>query len=396
MTDRHPQKNTPSAAVLALAQAAALAVPGVASAEMNAEYLYSWYREADIPGSRTGNGQSQERYDIRSHLVRLVGPWKDKNLGLNLMYETLSGASPWFVMAGPDGRPLQVMSGASIREERIAADGSVSFAIPGGTAAVTLGTSDEDDYRSFSGGGEVEFTDPEKSWTWSLGGRYSNDRIEPTQGGRQTPSVRKEDKESLNAYAGVSRVLSPRTVVQGGLSAMLADGYLSDPYKLVQVQSTGSLMPDSRPDQRLGWAAVTKLRHHVEQADAALHADYRYYVDDWDIHSHTLELTWHQNVGDSWRVSPGLRWYSQSQAEFYAPYFATPPADGYASSDYRLSPFGALSGRLDVTKTLGDFAVGGGAEYYEADGRYAVDSVDVESPGLVEYWSFHARLSYQF
>src|SRR5690606_605587 len=139
------------------------------------------------------------------------------------------------------------------------------------------------------------------------------------------------------------------------------------------------------------------LRHYLPQHKAALHADYRYYYDSWDIEAHTVELSWQQMLGESWRITPGLRWYSQSQADFYAPYYQSLRGDGRASSDYRLSPYGAISLRLDIRKALAqDWEIGAGAEWYEASGDYAIGSVKIENPALVEYLIFSARIGKRF
>ena len=103
-----------SAALLALTQAA-LALPGIATAAeggtLQTDYLYSRYDEAKLSAGRSASGESESRYRIDSHLFRVSTALDDNNLGLDLTYETLSGASPWFVLPDANGRPVQVMSG---------------------------------------------------------------------------------------------------------------------------------------------------------------------------------------------------------------------------------------------------------------------------------------------
>lgn len=388
-------------ALAALTQAA-LALPGVARAEVaagqvSADYLYSDYREADIPGNRSASGQSDERYEIQSHLFRLISPLGRQTLGLNLTYETMSGASPWFVTPGAGGRPVQVMSGASIREERVDIQGTWAVPLAGNNVAFTLGYSDEDDYRALNGGVELQVDTSINALSWSAGLGYSSDTLEPTVGASSPNVIDKADKDTLTMYGGASLVLDERTVVQGSASYSHNDGYLSDPYKLAYIQSEANTVADSRPDERQSWAISARLRRNYADWGGALHLDYRYYHDDWEIQAHTLELAWHQAFANSWRVAPALRWYSQSRASFYAPYYDTARDDGLASSDYRLSPFGALSARVDLTKTLFEhWALGGGVEFYKASSDYAVKHVDVDNPGLVEFLSLRLRLSYVF
>ena len=60
--------------------------------------------------------------------------------------------------------------------------------------------------------------------------------------------------------------------------------------------------------------------------------------------SHTFELAWYQTLFDRLLIVPSVRYYSQGQADFYAPFCAAPRRDGFRSSDYRLSAFGATRG----------------------------------------------------
>jgi hypothetical protein len=62
-----------------------------------------------------------------------------------------------------------------------------------------------------------------------------------------------------------------------------------------------------------------------------------------------------------------------------------------ASSDYRLSPYGAISGKLRVETHITDWPanlswkLGASFERYQAEGGLALGSVDVESPALVSF-----------
>jgi hypothetical protein len=84
-----------------------------------------------------------------------------------------------------------------------------------------------------------------------------------------------------------------------------------------------------------------------------------------------------------------VRYYSQSQAEFYAPWFDSEPSDGLYSSDYRLSPYGALSYRIRAETRLQswelDWILNVGYERYRSSGDLALGKVSVENPGLVSF-----------
>lgn len=382
-----------SAALLALTSAA-LALPGISGKAQAAapvsepvlSYQVSHYREGDIDADRHQGGD-RDRYEIDTHqlgFATALGAKTDMNL--ELMVESMSGASPWYVMPDAQGKPVQVMSGASIKEDRYDLQGSVNRYIDSDTVAtVSLGYSDEDDYRAVNVGLSGEKSWPERQLTLSGGIGYSDDELEPTQGKIPT-SVRSAEKDNLTAFIGLSVTLNKRTAVQTSLSVSDQSGFLSDPYKRAFIVGpTATIAPDTRPDERQQWIWLTRLRHFIPGVNAAVHADYRYFDDDWNVESHTLELGWYQNIGETWRVDTAVRYYSQTASYFYAPYYLSPRADGLASSDYRLSPYGALSLRLRAVKSLGPWQFSAQWETYEAKASLSLDDVDVENPGLVEF-----------
>ena len=386
----------PSSALLALT-GAALALPGIAGkahaaapvSEPVLSYHATRYSEANIDSDKHLGGD-RERYEIDTHqlgFATAIG--KQTDMQLDLMVESMSGASPWYVQPDANNKPVQAMSGASIKEDRVDLQSRFNHFVNSDTvASLLLGYSDEDDYSAANIGFEFEKTLAQQPLTVSAGIGYSDDELKPTQG--STPvSVTRADKDALSAFVGVGVTVNARTVVQTSISLNDQQGYLSDPYKLAYVASLPQrLVSDSRPDDRRQWVSLTQLRHFVPAANAALHVNYRYFDDDWDIESHTLDLGWYQNVGNSWRIDTVVRYYSQTAAYFCAPYYLSPRADGLASSDYRLSPYGALSLRLRAVKSLGPWQLSAQWEGYEAKASHSLKSVDVESPGLVEFTTF--------
>ena len=98
----------PASWVYALASSA-LALPGIAGAESpegryTSSYSYSRYFEDDLPAGRLASGSTQ-RYEIDSHQFHLGGPVTSRSgLGIDVVYESMSGATPWYVERGPGGR----------------------------------------------------------------------------------------------------------------------------------------------------------------------------------------------------------------------------------------------------------------------------------------------------
>lgn len=386
-----------SPALLALTGALA-ALPGYAEQDADTGYRYSFYKEADLSAGHSASGQAQSRYEIHSHQLEhsqsLNQNWQ---LDVELMVETMSGASPWFVLPDNQGGAVQVMSGASISENRQVLSVGATHDDAGDMRwSGRLGVSDEDDYRALSGGLQWEFDQNQRSRTWSAGLGLSKDKLEPTDGGndRFPDRIVRADKDSVQAVVGVSQILNRQTIAQLSLAYSRDSGFLSDPYKLVFVD--GNNRPDSRPDQRNKWALTTRMRHYWKALGTTLQLSWRHFEDNWDIRSDTVELGALGRIKQRWRWSSRLRWYQQSQADFYGPYFNQAPASSLHSSDYRLSPYGAVSLRLGVDYFSQRWSLGLAWEHYDSDGRYAPGSVNLENPGLVDFDILSVAFAWHF
>lgn len=386
----------------------ALALPGLAGGARAdtpierpaSDYSFRFYAEEPLPEAKAASGNpTRERYEIQMHQFHLEAPAAERSdLSLDLVYETMSGASPWFV-TNEGGSAVQVMSGASIREERTDALVSGNYYFDRAKLGASAGISTENDYFSWNLGSSGEMSFNDKNTTLSAGAGFSDDRIEPTEAalfGR----IEEGHKNGYSAFAGLSQVLGRKSVIQSSLSYKFNNGYLSDPYKLAEVG--GANVRDNRPNQRHQLAWLTRYRRHYESLSASLHLDYRYYFDDWLLTSHTLEAAWYQSLFGFLKLIPSFRYYSQSQAEFYSPFYSSLPADGFVSSDYRLSPYGAIvygiKAEVEVVDWPGklDWQLSAGWERYQADADLALKKVSVESPGLVGFDLFSLQLQGRF
>lgn len=405
MPDDVPPAWPSASGALAALTAAALAIPLAAAAQgaeggaaqpLQWDYRLSGYREGRLDKRRLAAG-SAERYHVDSHLVRAaVAAGPDTDLSAELAVETMGGASPWFVTPGPGGKPMQVMSGASISERRQAVKLVATHRAGDLAAVVTASHSRERDFRSAGLGVEGRWSFNEQLDTLSAGLAHTGNRLDPTEGGsaRFPARIERATNRAWTVSLGYARVLDARTQVQAGLSYSRLAGYLSDPYKLAYVG--GMLLPDQRPDGRRELVWQTRLRHHVPSLGASLHLDYRWFSNDWKVRAHTVEAAWHQPLPQGWQLAPRLRWYSQSQAYFYAPYYQGARSDHLHSSDYRLSPYGALSLSVEAERPLGDWTLRLRGEAYRSGKAWALRSVGEASPGLVDFHVWSAALSRSF
>lgn len=384
-------RRAPSRSLMALS-ATALALPGIATADSpptqsTVSYKYSNYQEDDVSRREAPFGE-RERYEIDVNQFRLLMPTgRNTSFQLDAIRESMSGASPWFTTADSAGNPLVNLSGASgIRDQRSEVALTGSYYLENGTVSANVGYSEEDDYRSRYIGLSGQRNFNREMTTVAVGLSYADDDIFPTDA-ELFNRVVSENKDVSSAYISISQIINQTTIFQTALSITEQSGYLSDPYKLLDV----------RPDDKtqIGWSNA--FRHFFIDADAALHVNYRYYHDDFGISSHTLDASWYQNVGRDWQVVPHIRYYSQSAADFYTSIDDfTKPIEQFQSSDYRLSAFGAISGGINLIGRFNDWTLTLSTDRYIANEKYSAYNVNEPGAGLVSFFRVSLGIDYSF
>lgn len=386
----------------------ALALPGIAGSAWadsprerpELSYRYSWYKEDDTAQYKLAPGATTERMEVQSHQLHYGTPFtKRTDLDFNLMYESLSGASPIRIDPAPGGGEQLIMSGATIEEERVDFLASGSYYLDNGRAGAGIGVSSENDYLAVNLGFDGEIHVNDKNTTLLGGVSMSFDEIEPTdpQIGFRPES---ESKESYTVFAGIAQVINRHLAVQLSGTYRYSSGFLSDPYKEAFVGS--GPVADTRPGERHQVAGLVRTRGHFDQLNGTLHADFQFSWDDWGVNAYTLELAWYQSLWEALQLVPQFRYYSQSQADFYEPTYQGPfDPNAFYSSDYRLSPFGALSYGLRAQTTFRgmwktDWEAAISYERYVQDEDLAISRVSTPNPGLINYHQVSFRLTGRF
>jgi hypothetical protein len=235
------------------------------------------------------------------------------------------------------------------------------------------------------------------------------------------------NRQDFATHLGVTQILNKNALVNFNTSYTHSSGFMENPYKVVTfmfVDPNSTLRSDGnyngkyasfleqRPNERNQWTQSLSYVQHIAPLDAALHIDYRFFHDDWGINAHTFEVDWGQPLGNGWTLTPRLRYYSQTAADFYQPVFLSkqglpgsdklnPDGTGTGikypelnphslpnnySSDQRLSGYGTLSGGITLNKQFakgvnfelgfeyyshaGSLKLGGGGEGSYADFNY--------------------------
>ena len=322
-----------------------LAMAPRAAAEGNSfDYQYESYNEED------------GRVNVESHYFDIRQQFETGTaLGVRYVMDSISGATP---VGTYDRNDPNKWNFAEVNDDRDAVSLLVEQKAGDYLMTFEYTRSEEIDYlsNSYALGGKAEFFD--KNTVVSAGLAIANDTVVATPG-----TVIAEDlgKDSVDLALGVSQVLSKNTVLDLNFTYGHSEGYLADPYR--EISQTGTIQvpvpgggtvpvtdtftfPENRPGERDRFALKVTGRHYFEAADASLVAAYRIFSDLDGIVSNTIDLAWHQQVSEKFTVSPFIRFYDQSAADFYYPSLTGTGITGhgrndgnppYYSSDYRLA-----------------------------------------------------------
>ncbi|WP_076418372.1 DUF3570 domain-containing protein [Colwellia sp. UCD-KL20] len=297
----------------------------------------------------------------------------EKTLNLKLTVDALTGASANGAVAQPNVQTFTRPSGKesfntpanetplddTFRDTRLQFNAqwtqpfAEDYRISGG-----LHLSKEYDYLSVGLNANIARDFNQKNTTLSAGVAYSNDTITPEgdiptafaemvpPGNELNRSGTEDDKTTVDLLLGVTQVIDRQTIMQFNYSYSQVDGYLTDPFKVVSLVNSNGIsekqLYENRPDKRVKNSIFWQTKHHF-LSNSIIDFSYRYFWDDWEITSHTVDARYRIPLGDSY-IEPHIRYYTQDAAEFYQPFqLSSNPLPSYMSADYRLGKMDGIT-----------------------------------------------------
>ena len=351
------------------------------------KYLnYQDSQSADTPA--TASLLSRDRIAVNALSIMATMPvGAEWSVGVSFMEDSVTGASPAYHSSGFPASKSKAVSGAS-GELRHAVDLQLTRYFQQGSITAGTSYSSESDYISRSCSLQGSLSTEDKNTTFTLGGSFNNDTIELNKPNvvASKQQLADEKKRVVAGLFGVTKVLTKKDIVQVNLGYSNGNGYYTDPYK----------DPDNRPRDRNSFTALGRWNHHFDGTDGTARLSYRYYSDTFGIRAHTLEAEYVQPLNHGWTLTPLLRLYTQSEANFYFTVAEEkfsgdtpiPPTTApYYSEDQRLSAFGAVTVGLKVSKQLSpDWLVDLKFEKYQQRDEWSLSGSG--DPGIA---TFNAR-----
>jgi hypothetical protein len=90
------------------------------------------------------------------------------------------------------------------------------------------------------------------------------------------------------------------------------------------------------PDMRFKTPIGARFNYYINEI-ITLRTYYRYYTDDWGIYSHTASLEIPVKISSRFTIYPSYRFYTQTTADYFAPFNEHLTTDEFYTSDYDLS-----------------------------------------------------------
>ncbi len=388
-------------------------------------------------------GETDNRVQDVSAAISATRDFDDeRKLGLSLTADTLTGASASGAIAldtpqtftSPSGNKVYTTPAGEVPLDDTFLDtrfaGTVSWTQPLArlyTLSAGVGYSTEYDYTHLGANLSLARDFNKRNTTVFIGAAWSQDDMDPVGGapialspmldvGDQSNKLGTESKDVLDLLVGVTQVLGRNTVLRVNYSLSDSSGYLTDPYKIISVVDpltgdtvlrtpstiagpSGLYLYESRPDSRLKHSLYTELKHAFGLP--VLHVGHRFMTDDWGIDSQTLDVRVRWPLGAFYYIEPQVRYYTQSEADFYRSSLRADEAlPQYASADFRLGSFDAVTLGLK----LGGTTHGGNEwstrlEYYMQSGEIPSEQLIGNQANREQYPDLNAvivQFAYKF
>ncbi len=183
--------------------------------------------------------------------------------------------------------------------------------------------------------------------TLTLGYAFGEDIV----GRSDDPTFRRDNTRQLYSI-GLTQILTRNLIASLNVETATDEGFLNNPYRSVRyfdpnVAAGFSFEPELYPNTRTSNAVGLRARYFLPYR-AAIEVEYRYFIDTWDIQSHTGSLTYVHPWGPFTFTVKG-RYHDQTGAHFYRDLFPRSQATNFRGRDKELSELTSYTLRLKAS-----------------------------------------------
>jgi len=332
----------------------------ISSSVMAEDYVSVQYVQYD---------ETDDRASISSPSIELSKDFGvDYNLKVGLTADSVSGASPTWYDSSSGASAYSRDKNVHIDDVKYANikydDKRLAFSTLLTTRfasrdelSLGLNYSSENDYTAKEVSGQyLHYLSTSKNQSISLGASYQDNDVEVVcienvacDSSSGASSVSK-DLNVISLELGFTQIIDANSLGKISLFYSNEDGYLSNPYMNVvrgynPDSSLVDIVAENKPDTRVSFGLLIQYTVALSE-DISSNSTYRFYNDDWDIQSHTVSSELYYELNNAWLFGAGIRYYTQSEANFYSNTFFSD--EEHASSDERMRSFDAIGYKASV------------------------------------------------
>jgi hypothetical protein len=156
-----------------------------------------------------------------------------------------------------------------------------------------------------------------------------------------------------NYRVGVSQILTKSLITSLNLEVITDEGFLNNPYRSYRFVNPADnrlfvLAQEIYPRTRTSNALAFNGRYFLPYR-AAVYGGYRFFTDTWGIRANTFEVGYVHPLRQQWTFETRVRYYQQSNADFYADIFQRQNQQNFLARDKELSTFNSIALRVGAT-----------------------------------------------
>ena len=298
----------------------------------------------------------QDRADVMYHAYQGGGVTID---GPAVMLRKKAGQSvslsAYYYIDTVSGASVDVQATASAyTEKRHEKRLGIDYLAGNSIVSANYAQSDENDYNAKSVSFGIAHDTFGGMTTLSLEAGLGDDKV-----GRNGDDSFSEEVKRNSYKFGWTQVLSSSWIAALNMQVDLDEGYLNNPYRSVRYRDAND--PRGYAYQREVYPrtrnalAVSLVNKVYLPYRAALSVNTRHYQDSWDIRAFDIEVEYVHPLSQYWTLEGKVRWYSQSQAEFYRDLFDFASQQNFLARDKELSEFNNLTLGIGASYHLSSF-----------------------------------------
>jgi hypothetical protein len=142
---------------------------------------------------------------------------------------------------------------------------------------------------------------------------------------------------------GLTQIITRNMLAGINVEAITDEGYLNSPYRSVRYADPTdprgfALQGEIYPRTHTSNATAIFAKYYLPWR-AAIEGNYRFYSDSWGVNASTFDLTYTHPAWRRWIFDGRLRYYTQTQADFYSDLFPRRDYQNFLARDKELAAY---------------------------------------------------------